>query len=111
MRDLIDLRLKDWKKVGRTLGFPESALNEIETCSNERDQYNSKKIKLFKEWKVKYARKPMNRTIVQALIDAGEHEAAHIFCQKHGMYNNYNIVIIIIIIAKIKLYIYTGTSE
>ncbi len=86
MRDLVDLRLNDWKKIGRKLGFPESELVIIESsCSRERDVYSFIKRKLFCQWKVKYARKPTNRAIVQALVDTGEYKAARKFCQKHGM--------------------------
>ena len=83
---MIDLRLSNWKNVGHQLGFPESDLDIIEnSCSSERDVYGSTKRKLFCEWKVKYARRPTNRTIVQALVDAGEYKAVEKFCQKHGM--------------------------
>lgn len=92
MKDLLAIRISNWKKLGQRLGFPAEELSEIEKYAenysagshNSHNYHKAIKQKLFGGWKKKYSLRPTNRAVVQALIDAGEQAAAAAFCSTHG---------------------------
>ena len=83
MRDLVNIHHIDWYKVGQKLGISEYDLEKIKE-NKDHDHYATCKRKMFSKWINQYTDKPTNRTVVQALIDAGQERAADQFCKTHG---------------------------
>lgn len=84
MRDLVNIHHIDWYKVGQKLGISEYDLEKINE-NKDRNHYATCKRKMFSKWINQYTDKPTNRTVVQALIDAGQERAADQFCKTHGI--------------------------
>lgn len=84
---LAKLKLSDWFKVGKSLGFQELNLMQIQSQigqSTRKNKLHACQVAMFGKW-LKEHLCPSTQDVIKALRNAGEDRAADQLSQKYGL--------------------------
>jgi len=83
LKDLVDVKVKSWYKLGLKLDIKDDDLDTIES-NHPRDQEVCKR-DMFKAW-LRNCPQPSYSQLVQALVESGDVSEANNLCRKYGIH-------------------------